>query len=910
MNFEKAERAASKGLRFFFAPQIGGGLKHVRGLFASLIQTLAMMLAKTKLLPPTHRSLNPASFNDIRLGEILVDAWTALRAPGKHRADQYAVFGAVAGLIILSVAAMTTLVGHLLVGTAHAQLTPWLAAPAACSGASTSLFTTACTDDMAQQWIDMLLLGDTTSWFASRISSLPLAQGLAALFGTYSVGMLVLAGFLVLYHLLAIIAETAHEGRVGGKGMNQIWAPLRLVMAVGLLIPLGAAGSGLNSGQYIVVQVAKWGSALASNGWLNFATGFANQMGAYTIMPPLPPVSGVLKDLLKIKVCEKIATIIRTGPPPAAPLDGTWPTVTMGAWTPSDATNPNLAKEWFLPWDANTTLTTGGLNWSGVCGQVRIANPRYVPTGDSMNFFSAGNGVDSGDTFRQTVLIGHVAAITNAAAPATAGTLDALAGKIANSVDQNQQYILTVGDLLDFVNAVLEYRNNLRTIIVAGLGGGSSAANQSTQFVNDAAARGWVSAATWFNSIARINGMIIDATSSMPRVILPTPPNGIDSDSRILLGRGMYAVDAALQDYVTYMATAATPVAAPENGFADVLGVKVSVGGNNGLLDRYLSLMGQDWNTLLGVTSGNLQDINASPGAYAATYRLNTANPLAELSALGYRIMNLAINTSQKANQCASSSAASNAAREKAARAGVTIPASTESQADCGNEEGSSTASFLISTITTSLIGAGMTLAFVLPLLPFIRFMFGLITWLVSLLEAVVAIPLVALAHIKTDGEGIGGPMARNAYMLLLQIFARPILMIFGLILALLVFNLMIVALNELYSGAIRSIENGDKISALSGVIYTIIYASLAYGFANAAFKMIDLIPNQALNWIGGQNVSGIDESYRVGQSIGQVGGQASYANSQLNSGRSGGYLEQIGAQKVMGGGGGGSAPR
>ena len=73
-----------------------------------------------------------------------------------------------------------------------------------------------------------------------------------------------MAAIILFYHLASMVVETAHHGVVMGKRANQIWAPIRLVVAIGLLVPISG---GLNSGQYIVIQIAQWGSNLASQTW-------------------------------------------------------------------------------------------------------------------------------------------------------------------------------------------------------------------------------------------------------------------------------------------------------------------------------------------------------------------------------------------------------------------------------------------------------------------------------------------------------------------------------------------------------------------------------------------------------------------------------------------------------------------
>ena len=54
--------------------------------------------------------------------------------------------------------------------------------------------------------------------------------------------------------------------------------------------------------------------------------------------------------------------------------------------------------------------------------------------------------------------------------------------------------------------------------------------------------------------------------------------------------------------------------------------------------------------------------------------------------------------------------------------------------------------------------------------MPFIYFFFALAGWIKSIFEAVVAMPLRALAHLRIDGEGLPGPGATNGYFLLLEI--------------------------------------------------------------------------------------------------------------------------------------------
>src|SRR5690606_20190653 len=93
-----------------------------------------------------------------------------------------------------------------------------------------------------------------------------LQNALSALFFIYNSGMLLVAGIMLFWAILSVVIDTAKTGQVGGGRHNMVWAPIRIVFALGLLMPLGES-IGFSSGQYMVVKLAEWGSNLGSNAW-------------------------------------------------------------------------------------------------------------------------------------------------------------------------------------------------------------------------------------------------------------------------------------------------------------------------------------------------------------------------------------------------------------------------------------------------------------------------------------------------------------------------------------------------------------------------------------------------------------------------------------------------------------------
>ncbi len=172
-------------------------------------------------------------------------------------------------------------------------------------------------------------------------------------------------------------------------------------------------------------------------------------------------------------------------------------------------------------------------------------------------------------------------------------------------------------------------------------------------------------------------------------------------------------------------------------------------------------------------------------------------------------------------------------------------------------------------------LGIGFILYYVLPVLPFVYFFFAFSGWIKSIFEAVLAMPLWALAHINIEGDGLPGPWASNGYFLLFEIFLRPILIIGGFIFSISLFAALVNALHNSYhvvvmavsgfdiQGAINNINPGaltpytsvDTMSYMRGPIdemfYSVVYVIMVYMLGLSCFKLVDTIPNNIMRWMG-----------------------------------------------------------
>lgn len=150
------------------------------------------------------------------------------------------------------------------------------------------------------------------------------------------------------------------------------------------------------------------------------------------------------------------------------------------------------------------------------------------------------------------------------------------------------------------------------------------------------------------------------------------------------------------------------------------------------------------------------------------------------------------------------------------------------------------------------MMAFGGTLAYYVPMVPYILWFFGIIGWLLMVVESVVAAPIWAAAHSMPQGDGIAGQHARNGYMLMLNVITRPTLMLFGLFLAMLVMHAGYKFLLLTFFPTMRSVSSG-KGMGIVGIIFMLgILVHMIMVLSHRSFELIHLIPERVSRWIGG----------------------------------------------------------
>ena len=150
----------------------------------------------------------------------------------------------------------------------------------------------------------------------------------------------------------------------------------------------------------------------------------------------------------------------------------------------------------------------------------------------------------------------------------------------------------------------------------------------------------------------------------------------------------------------------------------------------------------------------------------------------------------------------------------------------------------------LVSTLLGLLILAGAVLAYVLPALPFIRFLFGILGWILNVAVAVLAVTVFAAAHVtREDGGRLITNATRQGWLFLPALVLRPALMLLGLILGYFVFLAAIGLFNQVWLPQMRDAGASGGLGPVGFLAMLALYVIVAYGLINASFKLIDLLP-------------------------------------------------------------------
>lgn len=157
---------------------------------------------------------------------------------------------------------------------------------------------------------------------------------------------------------------------------------------------------------------------------------------------------------------------------------------------------------------------------------------------------------------------------------------------------------------------------------------------------------------------------------------------------------------------------------------------------------------------------------------------------------------------------------------------------------------------FMILTII-SIFAFGATLSIYIPMVPFIIWFGGILTWLTVVVEAVAAAPLWSMAHMDGEGEGMGDKTA-HGYIFLLNVMFRPVLMMIGFIAGSVVVIVGGTLLRPMFATAMENAQFDSWTGVISVLGFTGLFIGLSLTLVHSSFNLINVLPDQVFSWIGG----------------------------------------------------------
>lgn len=241
------------------------------------------------------------------------------------------------------------------------------------------------------------------------------------------------------------------------------------------------------------------------------------------------------------------------------------------------------------------------------------------------------------------------------------------------------------------------------------------------------------------------------------------------------------------------------------------------------------------------------------------------------------------------------------------------------------------------------MVSIGFTTAYYIPILPYMIFTFGAIGWLMAVIEAMVAGPIVALGVTHPEGHDAFGK-GEHAIMILINVFLRPSMMIIGYIASIALSYVGVWVLNAGYDHAIAFMQKVDATafkepyiwlsgekdmptgsgSGQGGTSYSdwagifafffsiLTYVSMYLVIVQKSFTLISYLPDKVFRWIGGSPESISTDTGQWGEEVkGQhkEGGKTSQDSQQQTSkfaGVKAGMNFASGVGKLLGKAGGG----
>jgi hypothetical protein len=882
------ELTAGRVLKFAFLPGILPRLQSLAGVISRFMFSFTQVFGTVGLIDKNHPCLRPVNIGRYRFFDVLGLAFYGLLQDRKNL-NKILVFAMTMATIVMitALAAVSVAMVVTKIPQAHAQLT--------------DTYFTDTTDtnydereDLAYIFLSELFgntgfkfWGETSTNNTAGLQDKNVLFGpiIRAMFSTYSQALLIIAILMIIYNIVIMVAESARTGEPFGEKFNSVWAPVRLALAIGLLVPIS---QGYNTAQLMTFQISAWGSALATNVWTKGLSAFgtdpnnASQVDAAAekLVMAMQPGHGYsfMRGIFMTNLC--LMGLNQGGGSVGAP-ENLFGGLVGGGVDDDGIIGEGNTEGLYRYFQGGTYLSGTATAVTGIllgpaaglvaankavnvdyCGGYKIPDPdEFAPQqikligGEPVSLVNGGGAA----------LIGHlphlIAQRYNAFYQDANLFTKAASQKIIqfymNDEDKNMQD-MTDASVVDLHKRLLNsyqlhmgYRQMTCPVDDPGCdttrlpwmyfqdeagnpnGPFRTAARQDGAAIiavlNSGKKWGWASAGSIMMMLAHLNNVVSSAVNSPPAVtslprLLTNPLADPWFRNESVSEGGFFGWFRTTMDEKTKKLSKTLGKAS--TWFAD-WPVTKQADGETIASAHHMTLSA--WRAEVKDRSGDNQtdlDLMAAGGMQGfllsfVEMNVENMNPLAQVVSIGSGLFTVA-----------------SAMVVVGLIANIWIP-------------GSFSLAFSLALPLT--IGAYM-LCVVLPFALFANFMFAVIEWVISVFEAVVGMPLFALSFISVSGEGIGDK-AMSGVMKLVELMLRPSIIVIAAVGAMMIFSAAVHFFNRSFMLFMQSyFDSTDGVIKNGLVVFGSIfmYVMTVYTIGNSTFKLIPTIANSFMRWIDG----------------------------------------------------------
>ncbi|WP_095091024.1 DotA/TraY family protein [Mesorhizobium sophorae] len=570
------------------------------------------------------------------------------------------------------------------------------------------------------------------------------ASGFSVALGTFSSTLLVLGSMFLGWHIIVGIVSSAYSGKVLGERYHQIWAPLRVILGFGMLVPIP-----LMNGFSPIHGVER----LAFLAGVNMGNATANSAVEYVVKDghPLTPISmsgrALAKQIAVSEVCSAIlaqayqrtSAFVGEGAPQSPPAAGGGIVVKPG-------------RKAFWPWNDDAPPTVEGRIWDygQACGSVAFSAPKT----DEFGSF--------GEDRRKAVeaLVGQVRAIGIPAPIAEvlkkSGTSERFdISKPSPDLSHIKEWVSSSYLVYNLAVRLNEIGDGFDTAVAASAA--KNAANEDRdsrqKIVEGVQQHGWYLLGSYYRMLSRVSEKSASYAGEAPKYVAPNPQAWGGYQNEVSVAVALVQSQLSAESY------------------------KLVVSGDD------LAAVGEGAGILATVTNA----ISEPVLAYLTRYDSFRPDPVGDLINIGNRLLGgseIGFTAALGATSLASLTSAVTQTPQKVVEF-VMVPGW-----------------WLIG----GAFIAGAILTYVLPMMPYVFLTFALVILGIEIISFAIAGLLWALIHVRMDGDDFVSPAQTAGYQILFSLVLRQPITVLGFLgahtISVAVFNAFLLTWNFAFIGS------------------------------------------------------------------------------------------------------------